>query len=114
MEYLWTHGPSTGREATQALEARMGWNRSTTLTLLRRLEAKDAVGSQLVDGRKSFRPLVGREDAALRETEDFLERVYQGSVRLMVSAMTRKQALSQKEIDELYAFLQELEAEHHD
>ncbi|MEM5767233.1 MAG: BlaI/MecI/CopY family transcriptional regulator [Bacillota bacterium] len=109
MECLWENSPRTGREATQWLEERMGWNRSTTLTLLRRMEAKGAVTSDTKGGMKSFRPLVGREDAALRETEDFLGRVYHGSLSLMVSALTKKQALSQAEVNELYAMLQQLE-----
>ncbi len=109
MECLWENSPRTGREATQWLEERMGWNRSTTLTLLRRMEAKGAVASDTKGGMKSFRPLVGREDAALRETEDFLGRVYHGSLSLMVSALTKKQALSQAEVNELYAMLQQLE-----
>lgn len=109
MECLWENSPRTGREATQWLEERMGWNRSTTLTLLRRMEAKGAVASDTQGGMKSFRPLVGREDAALRETEDFLGRVYHGSLSLMVSALTKKQALSQTEVNELYAMLQQLE-----
>ena len=50
-----------------------------------------------------------REDAALQETEDFLERVYKGSLSLMVSALTRRQALTKEEIDGLYAILRELE-----
>lgn len=109
MECLWEASPRTGREATQWLEARMGWNRSTTLTLLRRMEAKGAVAGVTEDGVKSFRPLVRREDAALRETEDFLGRVYQGSLSLMVSTLTKKQALSQTELDELYAMLRQAE-----
>ncbi|HBD86158.1 MAG TPA: transcriptional regulator [Clostridiales bacterium] len=110
MECLWEKSPITGREATDWLEKRMGWNRSTTLTLLRRMEAKGAVISDTEGGMKSFRPLVRREDAALRETEDFLGRVYKGSLSLMVSSLTKKQSLPQKEIDELYALLRGLEA----
>ena len=109
MECLWEKSPRTGREATQWLEKRMGWNRSTTLTLLRRMELKGAVSSDTAGGMKSFRPLVRREDAALQETEGFLGRVYKGSLSLMVSALTKKQALSQAEIDELHAMLQQME-----
>lgn len=109
MECLWDKSPRTGREATEWLEERMGWNRSTTLTLLRRMEAKGAVASDAEGSIKSFRPLVRREDAALQETEDFLGRVYQGSLSLMVSTLTKKQALSQAELDELYGILQQME-----
>ena len=43
MEKLWDHAPQTGRELTEAMAAQTGWNRSTTLTLLRRLMEKGAV-----------------------------------------------------------------------
>lgn len=111
MECLWEAAPRTGREAVEWLEGRMGWNRSTTLTLLRRLEAKGAVVSGTRDGVKVFSPAIAREDAAVRETEDLLDRVYRGSVSLMVSALTRKQSLSKKEIDALHELLDGLEAE---
>ncbi len=109
MECLWEKSPRTGREATEWLEERMGWNRSTSLTLLRRMEAKGAVVSDSIDGKKVFLAAVSREDAAIKETEDFLSRVYKGSLSFMVSSMTKKQALSKREIDELYAMLKEME-----
>ena len=111
MECLWENAPLTGREVTEQLHEKCGWSRSTTLTLLSRLEAKSAVSGDPAEGKKLFRPLISREDAALQETEHFLGRVYKGSLNLMVSAMTQKQSLSQKEIDELYALLKGLEAE---
>ncbi len=112
MEYLWEHAPCTGRKATEHLARTMGWNRSTTLTLLRRLEAKGAVTGDETGSVKTFLPQIGREDAALQETEHFLGRVYKGSVSMMVSALTQKQALSKEEIDELYAILREMEERH--
>jgi len=110
MELLWERGQVTGREATEYMEAELGWSRSTTLTHLRRMEAKGAVGSSMVDGLKTFQPLVKREDAVLQETTDFLGRIYKGSVSLMVSHLTQKQALPQEEIDELYAILEQMKA----
>ena len=114
MECLWAEGPLTGREVTARMEDRCGWSRSTTLTLLSRLEAKGAVSSAPEGkGPKVFSPVLRREDAALRETEDFLGRVYHGSLSLMVSAMTQKQALSREELDQLYELLKGLEGERH-
>lgn len=111
MECLWEKSPRTGREAVAWLKEKVGWSRSTTLTLLRRMEAKGAVAADTDGGLKTFRPLVQREDAALQETEHFLDRVYKGSLSLMVSSLTKKQAIPKEEIDELYAILQELEAD---
>lgn len=112
MECLWERAPQTGRELTEQLEAGMGWSRSTTLTLLRRLEDKGAVSAVSEGGMKHYRPQVAREDAAVQETEHLLERVYQGSVSLLVSSLVKKQTLSQEEIDKLYAILREMEEEH--
>ena len=114
MECLWERSPLTGRDVTELMSERCGWSRSTTLTLLSRMEAKGAVAGDSATGKKAFYPLICREDAALQETEDFLDRVYKGSLSLLVSSLTRKQSLPQQEIDELYAILKEMEAHHGD
>jgi BlaI family penicillinase repressor len=112
MECLWAHAPCTGREVVQYLAEKMGWARSTSLTLLRRLEAKGAVAEEAGGEVKTFRPVLLKEEAAVRETENLLGRAYHGSLSLLVSAMTRRQRLSQAEIDELYELLREMEAKH--
>ena len=109
MECLWQAKTLTGREATEILEEKMGWNRSTTLTHLRRMEEKGIVGSRTENGTKVFYPVLPREEAVLQETESFLDRVYHGSISMMLSAMTKKQSLSQSEIDALHALLDETE-----
>ena len=114
MECLWEKSPRTGRETVAWLEQKMGWTRSTTLTMLRRLEAKGAVAGDTDGERKTFRPLIVREEVAVRETENLLDRAYKGSLSLLVSSLTRKQRLSQKEIDELYAILKEMEGKRND
>lgn len=109
MECLWDASPRTGREATDYLQKRVGWTRSTTLTMLRRMTEKGLVRCAEKDGMKVYSPLIKREDAIIKETDDFLNRVYKGSVSMMMSAITKKQALTKKEIDELYAILREAE-----
>ena len=109
MECLWDHAPRTGREAVEYLEEKMGWSRSTTLTLLRRMTEQGLIRCEEAGGVKTYSPLLPREEAALRETDSFLGRVYKGSVSMMVSAMTEKKALSREEIDALYAILKEAE-----
>jgi predicted transcriptional regulator len=46
--------------------------------------------------------------------EQLLERAYHGSLSLLVSALTRREALPQAEIDELYGLLEEMEGKRHD
>ena len=114
MECLWEKSPRTGRETVAWLDQKMGWTRSTVLTMLRRLEAKGAVAGDTEGELKTFRPLIAREDVAVRETENLLDRAYKGSLSLLVSSLTKKQSLPQNEIDELYAILREMEGKNND
>ncbi len=103
---LWESAPQNARALTEALAKEVGWSRSTTLTLLRRMTEKGLL-LQETDraGVFIYTPLVGREDAEMRQTRHFLDRVWGGSVSMMVSAMTDRETLSQKEIDALYDIL---------
>ena len=108
MECLWDTAPRTGRECVEDMQKRVGWSRSTTLTMLRRMTEKELI--ECIQGEvQCFAPKIRREDAVMKETESFLDRVYQGSVSMLMSAITRKQQLSKDEIDELYAILQQAE-----
>ena len=112
MECLWEKSSCTGRDAVEHLQAAVGWSRSTTLTMLRRMTEKGLICCKEENGLLVYSPLLDRDAATHRETSSFLSRVYHGSVGMMLSAMTQKEALSKKEIEELYAILKE--AEKHD
>lgn len=107
MECLWEVSPRTGREAVDYLEKHVGWTRSTTLTMLRRMTEKGLIRCEDKDGMKVYFPLIKREDAVIKETDDFINRVYKGSVSLMMSSITKKQELTKEEIEALYAILRE-------
>ena len=109
MECLWEKSPRTGRETVEYLAQKVGWSRSTTLTLLRRMTEKSFIHCEEEEGLKVYTPLVPREDAVIRETDDFLNRVYKGSISMMMSAVTQKQNLSKEEIDQLYGILKQAE-----
>lgn len=109
MECLWEQAPRTGREAVEYMKKSVGWSRSTTLTVLRRMTEKGLIECHIENEINVYSPLVRREDAVIRETTGFLDRVYHGSVSMMVSAITKKQELSKQEIDELYAILRKAE-----
>lgn len=109
MECLWEKHPRTGREAVDWMTDRHQWSRSTTLTMLRRMTEKVLIACNEESGVKEYSPLIHREEAVLQETEGFLNRVYHGSVSLMMSALTRHQSLTREEIVELYEILRQAE-----
>lgn len=105
MEYLWQNSPCTAREAVEYLQSKVGWSRSTTLTLLSRMAEKQQIQCHEDGAVRTYSPLIAQEEAVLDQTRSFLERVYQGSLSLMLSAFTKKQPLSDREIEELQAIL---------
>ena len=109
MECLWAASPRTGRDAVEYLKETVGWSRSTTLTMLRRMTEKGLIRCEEAEGMHVYYPEISRDEAALRETESFLSRVYQGSVSTLMSAITHRQKLTRDEIDELYAIIREAE-----
>lgn len=111
MECLWTRSPRTGREATEYMQKSAGWSRSTTLTMLRRMTDKGALCCGEADGVLSYSPKINREDAVLRETDDFIDRVYHGSVSLLMSSLADRQELSDADIEELRRILHKAEGE---
>lgn len=111
MNLLWENPPQTIMELTRALKKDRGWSKSTVITMLNRLEAKSAVHHEEGQRAKQFYPSIERADAALQETKGFLERVYEGSVSLMVDAMANSKSLSRHEIEELYEVLRKAEEE---
>lgn len=109
MESLWERSPQTGRELIEDMKLRQGWSRSTTLTLVRRMMEKEQLACSEAGEVREYTPLIPREEALRQETDSFLKRAYNGSVSMLVSAMTQKQEISREEIQELYEILRKAE-----
>jgi len=105
MNELWEAAPRTITQLTAALNKSMGWSKHTIITMLGRMESKGVVRHEDGIRAKQYYPAVEQTETVLGETESFLEKVYSGSVGLMVNTMVEKNSLSKKEIDELYAIL---------
>ena len=106
---LWENHPRTVMQLVADLDEAVGWAKSTTITTLRRMEEKGLVRVELAGRGKAYTPAVEREQAVIAETHSFLDRVYQGSVGMMMSAMARRQELSAVEVAELRASLDRID-----
>ena len=113
MRELWAESPLTLMQLVARLSETVGWAKSTTITTLRRMESKGLVAVEQTERGKSYTPLAAEADAAVSETHSFLDRVYQGSVGLMVSAMAERQELSDGEIAALRRILRDAEEGRH-
>ncbi|MCI6909660.1 MAG: BlaI/MecI/CopY family transcriptional regulator [Eubacteriales bacterium] len=109
MDALWAHPGATLAELTRTLGERAGWKKNTVLVMLERLEKKGAV--RVVQGERArrYEPAATRESCAAEESRRFLDRVYDGSVGLFVSAMASENALTPGDLDALRRIVREAE-----
>lgn len=106
MNCLWENAPLTITELTASLKSDPGWSKNTIITMLSRLENKGAVRYESGKRAREYYPAVQRNDAEQAETESFLDKVFGGSLGLMVNAMVQSRALSKPELDELLQILE--------
>lgn len=106
MNRLW-ECESTITELKNGLSGETGWDKHIIITMLSRMEKKGAVAHKTGGRAKVFYPLVTREEVSMQETRGFLQKVYRGSLGMMVNAMVEDQALSEEEIQELADILEQ-------
>lgn len=107
MNKLWESEGSTITELTVALQEETGWDKHIIITMLNRMEKKEAIAYRKEGRAKLFYPIVPRGEVSMKETRGFLQKVYRGSLGMMVNAMVEDQALSGEEIQELYDILEQ-------
>ncbi|MGV3614597.1 MAG: BlaI/MecI/CopY family transcriptional regulator [Fimbriimonas sp.] len=111
MRVLWARGEATAREITDELDAQEPIAHSTVQTLLRKLEAKGAVGHERRERTFVFRALVQEEAVSRTSLRDVLDRVFQGSVVGLVSHLLDNEKVSPEELERLRRLIEEKEGE---
>jgi len=94
---LWEHEPVTAVELVKLCQQQLGWKRTTTYTVIKRLTERGVLKSE--DGK--ITALVSKEDAQSREIDELVEEKFQGSLPAFVAAFTKRQDISAKELDEV-------------
>ena len=109
LECLWEESPKTVMQIVKDMKERADWAKSTSTTMVKRMTEKGLLRFEEGEKARLYYPMVDQEEAIHQETESFLDRVYQGSIGMMMSAMVKKNHLSEKDIAELHALLDEAE-----
>lgn len=109
MNELWEKERATIKELTAALHEETGWDKHIIITMLNRMMKKGAVAFQMNGRAKQFYPTLLRNEVSIRETKGFLEKVYRGSIGMMVNAMIEDKALTKQDIAQLYQILEQAE-----
>ena len=94
---LWEHEPVTTTELVKLCQAQLGWKRTTTYTVIKRLGERGVLKNQ--DGLVTA--LISREAAQVSELDELMEKKFQGSLPAFLSAFARRQSLTEKEVEEI-------------
>lgn len=107
MENLWESSPKTATQLIRAMEEETGWAKSTTKTVLKRMEQKGCIAYKEGTKAREYYPLLQREEVVESETSSFLNRIYNGSLGLLVNTLVKKQDIPDEEMEELYNIIKE-------
>jgi BlaI family transcriptional regulator, penicillinase repressor len=105
MQVLWAGGRANAREITVALNQSEPIAHSTVQTLLRKLEAKGAIGHDVENRTFVFHPLVKEDRFKRGATRDLLDRVFGGSVAEMVSYLLEHERVPAAELRQIRKLL---------
>ena len=104
MNVLWNEGNCTAKHISNE---ETGWNMNTTYTLIKRCIKKGAI--ERSEPNFMCHALIPREKVQLAETEEFLERMFDGSIDKMFAALIGNKKLSEKQIQKLKDLVKNLE-----
>ena len=107
MECLWESSPRTATQLIKVMEEKTGWAKSTTKTVLKRMEQKGYIAYREGEKAREYYPVLKREEVVESETSSFLNRIYNGSLGLMVNTLVKKQDIPDEEVEELYKIIKE-------
>ena len=96
-DIIWHNEPLSSRRLAELAEQRLGWKRTTTYTILKRLCDRELFKNE---GGKVI-SLVSREEFYARQSEIFVEETFNGSLPAFLAAFGSRKKLSDAEIDEL-------------
>lgn len=108
MEILWKAPGLLIGEIRNAL-SESGWSYSTIKTMVLRLTQKEALRTEDTPKGKRYFPAIDEESSKRQETKSFIDRIYNGSVRMMFSNLVKDSKLSEGEAEELFSLIDKME-----
>ena len=112
MEILWKEGELTAGQIAKILKEEMGvvrkkinkkkkaiLNRNTTYTVIKKCIEKGAV--ERIEPKFRCRALISKKDAQEYETEELIDRMFEGSKKNFFAAMLSEDRLTAEELEQL-------------
>jgi len=94
---MWEHEPVTAVELVKLCQDQLGWKRTTTYTVIKRLGERGVLRNE----NGMITAIVSKEEAQAREINELVKEKFQGSLPAFVAAFTKYEDISNEELDEV-------------
>ncbi len=102
---LWENEPINSTKLARLCNERLGWSRTTTYTVIRRLSDRGIVKNE----NAMVTSLVSKDEVQAAEIDELVEKTFQGSMPAFIAAFTRRRKLSGEEVAEIRRMLDRYE-----
>ncbi len=94
---LWETEPIRSRDLAALCRERLGWSKTTTYTVIRRLADRGVVKNE----NAVVTSLVSKDQAQVSELDEMMEKRFENSLPAFIAAFARRQNLTQEDIEAL-------------
>ena len=101
---LWEHEPIRSGELAKLCEEQLGWKTTTTYTVIKRLSDRGVLKNE----NMVVTSLVSRDEVQASEIDEFVEEKFAGSIPAFFAAFTKRKKISEAELDELQAMIDQV------
>ena len=103
-DIIWNHEPLSSRHLSELAEMELGWKRSTTYTILKRLCDRGL----FQNNGGCVTSCISKQEFYAVQSEKFVEETFQGSLPAFLTAFGSRRQLSDRDIDELQKLIDEM------
>ena len=103
-DLIWEHEPVSSGELVKLCEEKLGWKKSTTYTILRRLCERGI----FLNRQGTVTSLISKDEFHAMQSEKFVEDTFEGSLPRFLAAFSSRKKLSPDEINELQKLIDEM------
>ena len=106
MYVLWREGDLPARQIADVLTRQIGWNINTTYTLIKRCIEKGAIERR--EPGFVCRALVSREQVQQEETQELIDRLFDGSADALFASLLGSKRVSEEQMQRLRRMIDEM------
>lgn len=107
MDVLWREGDLPAKAIARTLTEEIGWNVNTTYTLIKRCIAKEAI--ERSEPGFMCRALVSKEQVQQEETQELIDKVFDGSADKLFASLLGGRRISREQIEQLRRMIDEMD-----